>query len=1135
MKIKTLLIDNIASICHAEIDFTAPPLVDSDVFLITGDTGAGKTTIIDAISLALYDTTPRLETSGKTTADKAQDGDDITIKDSRRLMRRGTNSCSIVLTIGDSNGVDYQITWAVSRAKTGTLKARTWELKNLRTGYTLSAIKEVEKKIIGIVGLSYLQFCRTVMLAQGEFARFLVSTEDEKSTILERITGVDTYTRIGAQVYKTTEEKKRDLGDAAAKLAAISLMKPPEREQAEADVKRISAQDSALLERQKAVDTKLEWLKQAAKNDQALSDAEATLAGARQEVESEQYKSYKQLVGDWKTTIDVRAALAQRRQAEADKAAHDREMEALQKEYLQLLAGLKYRRNELEEIKKECSETADRLEKDTLRTLVYEKEQQIVSLLEQVVADLRDATRKQAEVDANQQRYDGELKEIEQAKTDAVAAAEKKLADINGQLADANKKLTDVGLPSLRARDRELKDQSLLITTAKLQLKRYQETLGEYKRQQRDQQVLLAQIEKDQAHADAMSEQIRLKEALRAEKEKQMNHLRDTVDKWAKTIRATLHEGDVCPVCRQQLQHNLPHEDVLDSLYNDAKQQYDDAANEVRELTDEQNKRLAVCQAQKETYEKNQDILSKKESEVNNTAKNATDACRKVGVDIANEQAMNMLDDLERQRTHEADALKQQLDLAEKVEAEARRLQNDANALQQELDQKKDDASKATSLRNECRNAIDTAHALVSQLNLQADEKMKQVDTLVGDTVWKYSYRTDTADFVEELKQAACDYRLAVDKKQKLESEIERYVEGIATVETSFHAVLEKNASWRSLPIPPPQPVSQLGSRVHSWEQQVVSVMASIKGADRRIGENNLLVSHFCEEHADFDEKRLAALSRYDQQTVDQYAQWLTSVDQRFESMKNLRGQAETTRVHHLENKPKLEEGETIESLQVLHDSINNDRAELNRQLGALSTRLNIDDENRKTQCDLIADRDKKQAVFDQWDRLNDLIGSADGKKFRKIAQSYVLANLIHSANDYMKMLTDRYTMCVDPGTYIIMVEDAYQGFAVRPVSTVSGGEGFLVSLALALAMSDLGDLFSSNILFIDEGFGTLSGTPLQNAVTTLRTLHSRSGRHVGIISHIEELRDQIPVQIQLHQNPYDSSSEVSIVPQPLQ
>ena len=131
-----------------------------------------------------------------------------------------------------------------------------------------------------------------------------------------------------------------------------------------------------------------------------------------------------------------------------------------------------------------------------------------------------------------------------------------------------------------------------------------------------------------------------------------------------------------------------------------------------------------------------------------------------------------------------------------------------------------------------------------------------------------------------------------------------------------------------------------------------------------------------------------------------------------------------------------------------------------------------------------------------------------------------------------MQTLTDRYRLKILPGTFVISLEDAYQGFVSRAASTISGGESFLVSLALALALSDVAQGLAVDTLFIDEGFGTLSGEPLQNAINTLRTLHDKSGRHVGIISHVEELQERIPVQIQVVQNQQSPDSSIRLLPE---
>nr|MCR4873293.1 AAA family ATPase [Bacteroidales bacterium] len=131
MKLQKLTIHNIASIEDAVIDFEAQPLADSEVFLITGKTGSGKSTILDAICLALFANTPRLK-STQMEGNTKDEEKDITIKDTRQLMRRNTGEASVTLTFTGSNGVHYEAAWAVARARkkaTGALQGKSWTLK----------------------------------------------------------------------------------------------------------------------------------------------------------------------------------------------------------------------------------------------------------------------------------------------------------------------------------------------------------------------------------------------------------------------------------------------------------------------------------------------------------------------------------------------------------------------------------------------------------------------------------------------------------------------------------------------------------------------------------------------------------------------------------------------------------------------------------------------------------------------------------------------------------------------------------------------------------------------------------------------------------------------------------------------
>jgi exonuclease SbcC len=160
----------------------------------------------------------------------------------------------------------------------------------------------------------------------------------------------------------------------------------------------------------------------------------------------------------------------------------------------------------------------------------------------------------------------------------------------------------------------------------------------------------------------------------------------------------------------------------------------------------------------------------------------------------------------------------------------------------------------------------------------------------------------------------------------------------------------------------------------------------------------------------------------------------------------------------------------------------------------------------------------RQQAELDIWLRLDSLIGSAKGDKYRKFAQGLTLDHLVHLANRQLGRLHGRYLLQRQLGGELELdIVDTWQGDTRRDTRTLSGGESFLVSLALALALSDLvSHKTSIDSLFLDEGFGTLDPETLDVALDALDSLHA-SGKMIGVISHVEGLKERIPVQIRVH------------------
>lgn len=224
---------------------------------------------------------------------------------------------------------------------------------------------------------------------------------------------------------------------------------------------------------------------------------------------------------------------------------------------------------------------------------------------------------------------------------------------------------------------------------------------------------------------------------------------------------------------------------------------------------------------------------------------------------------------------------------------------------------------------------------------------------------------------------------------------------------------------------------------------------------------------------------------------------------------------------HHKDTREDLIDVKEIEVkltklLEASHE-LDSKRSVLLQQLGELSQAFKIDDQNQEISAVKQTEIQQKETELSRFTQLNQLIGSADGAKFRRFAQSLTLDHLVYLANKRLNALHKRYCLqrnVTGSDNLALEVMDTWQADTVRATETLSGGESFLVSLALALALSDLvSHKTSIDTLFLDEGFGTLDSETLEMALDALDNLHA-TGKVIGIISHVEALKDRIPVQV---------------------
>jgi exonuclease SbcC len=274
------------------------------------------------------------------------------------------------------------------------------------------------------------------------------------------------------------------------------------------------------------------------------------------------------------------------------------------------------------------------------------------------------------------------------------------------------------------------------------------------------------------------------------------------------------------------------------------------------------------------------------------------------------------------------------------------------------------------------------------------------------------------------------------------------------------------------------------------------------------------------------DEERLSQLLTYDVTWIETERIALRAIDDAITQAQSIL-QERTAQLQQHEQQRLSER-----SAEARTELLNIVRTDLQQQVqrkNEIGFQLQQDIANKQKIGDLLGIIKAKELVAENWAKLNDIVGSADGKKFRLIAQEYTLDVLLSYANVHLGMLSNRYLLQRIPNTLGLQVIDQDMGDEVRTVYSLSGGESFLASLALALGLASLSSSrMQVESLFIDEGFGSLDPATLNIAMDALERLHNQ-GRKVGVISHVQEMTERIPVQIKVSKQ-QSGKSKVEVI-----
>ncbi len=337
----------------------------------------------------------------------------------------------------------------------------------------------------------------------------------------------------------------------------------------------------------------------------------------------------------------------------------------------------------------------------------------------------------------------------------------------------------------------------------------------------------------------------------------------------------------------------------------------------------------------------------------------------------------------------------------------------------------------------------------------------------------------------------------------------------LAAAVGAARAVLAAQQSTKQL-------AAQAEARARESQAQLQARLASVQeqaGAASAILASWL--ASYPQRHPDLDPvpdaEALAALLALDSTTLGHERTALQALDAAASTALTVLGERRTQRALHRQSAPPADALDAA-ALGAALDALLLERKLAHDNATALRLQLAQDEVRRQNAQAMMVEIDKQQQIELRWGRMNELIGSADGKKFRNYAQQFTLDVLLGYANAHLARLAKRYRLervVASSGPSLgLMVRDQDMGGEVRSVNSLSGGESFLVSLALALGLASL----SSNrvrveSLFIDEGFGSLDSETLRVAIDALDNLQSM-GRKVGVISHVQEMTERIATRI---------------------
>ena len=1045
-----------------EIDLAHPAFASDGIFAITGPTGAGKTTILDAICLALYGRTPRLN---KVT------------KSGNEIMSRQTGECFAEVTFETQTG-RYRCHWSQHRARKkpdGELQAPKHEIAHADSGEIFeSKIRGVADQIESATGMEFDRFTRSMLLAQGGFAAFLQAAPDDRAPILEQITGTEIYSQISIRVHERQREEREKLNLLQAKTAGIVLLEPEQEQEIGQALETRQKEETDLATKFADTGKAIAWL--------------TTLDGLKKEIVSLADEASK-LQGDIEAFKPDREKLDRALSAASLDGAYAT-LTATRKQQADDRAGLKAEEEALPGLESSAKEQAEVLKSAEQQTVRAKEELkaatptlQKVRSLDQKLADQKKAVSKGDEdCKKDAKKIDGDKKtRLEEQEKRSKAQETQDLVD--GYIMEHAQDewlISDLAgveeqVGGLLSKQKEIVQKEVDQESATTALELATKSLDDRQKQSGIRQQALEDTSKQlQQGKDALSQLLgdRLLREYRTEKEtllREMAFLTKIAE--LEDHRAKLEDGKPCPLCGATkhpfAEGNVPVPDGTELKINALTKLISNAENQE-----------AVIKKLEETESLARNNLTeaeKLESAATNDQKAAEKALAEVKDDLVKLRAVFA----ERRQAVSTKLLPlgiadiPETDLSSLIETLRARLK----AWQAQVKKKAD----------------------IEKQIADIDKEVTRLDAVIETQSTALTEKQERLEILKKELATGSDERHALYGDKNPDDEERHLNKAISDAEGAEKQSREQHNELQQKWTTAKAHVASLKKRIDQREPELGSLETEFSAALAPVGFSN-------------EEQFLAAILPSEARV--KLTVTAKDLDERQTDLKARQKDRETrlaTEVARKISDKSLEElepqyKEREEALKELRDIIAGLKHTLSENTAA---------KERIKEKQTAIEAQKKECR--RWENLHELIGSADGKKYRNFAQGLTFKMMIGHANRQLQKMTDRYLLVHDDVQPLeLNVIDNYQAGEIRSTKNLSGGEGFIVSLSLALGLSHMASKkVRVDSLFLDEGFGTLDEEALDTALETLAGLQ-QDGKLIGVISHVSALKERIRTQIQI-------------------